>query len=141
MNPNDPKKNATNQQPNPQVSSVPSHYKEGAPVGSTEPFIKDLSSEEQISTEVKELGVEQKRENFSIPAELKESGFRQSGISAPVNYKPTLHLPINDEKIEQGLHANILSSIRWLSEWCKFQLKRLHLAIKVIHGRVIRVRS
>lgn len=132
MNSNDKKKT--------QVSSTSSLSKEKELVGSTEPYIKDLSREEEISTEVKEMGVTQKKENIEVPPDLQQFGVRTSGFSTTVPYKPTLHLPITDEKIEEGLHASILSSLRWLSEWCKFQLRRLHLALKVIHGRVMRVR-
>ncbi len=108
-------------------------------VKSSEVEARDLTSELEIPKEVQNIGVVQRKENIEVPPDIANLGVRQAGVSVPMA-QPSLKLPIDDIKIIQGLQLNILSSLRWLSEWCLFQLKRVHLTLKVIGGRVVRVR-
>ncbi len=114
--------------------------KEKEPVGTKESFLKEVGSEVEIPAEVQRSGVVPRTEKIEIPPDLKQIGLTQTGLATPVPFQPTLNLPITDEEIEKGLHASILTSLRWLAEWCLFQLKKAHLTLKVIKGIVRRVR-
>ena len=47
--------------------------------------------------------------------------------------------PLSDEKIVTGLHAPVTSSLRWLATLAEYLLKMMHVQLKVVSGRVIRV--
>ncbi len=102
--------------------------------------------EEAITDEVKEIGVEVYPETIEVPPALQKLGVSASGPSQPVVHQgasgtKTVALPISDDQVVKGLHANIASSLRWLAEWCVRQLKKGHVALKVIHGKVFRVHT
>lgn len=82
--------------------------------------------------------IEARPETVRIPKELKKIGV--VSVVNPIfkNYKPVV-LPLSDQSIEQGLHAPITSSFRWLAELCLYILKQAHLTLKKVHGRLVRV--
>lgn len=70
------------------------------------------------------------------------------GVSTPVATKAvsdtattSLTLPLTDDQIALGLHAQILSSLRWLAEWCLRQLKKAHMHLKKAGGHFIRIKE
>lgn len=50
-----------------------------------------------------------------------------------------VQLPISDEEIIEGLEKPYTSSWRWLSELGVYLLGQAHIALKTIHGKVVRV--
>ena len=132
-------KTADNQKPSP-VQTGGAISKEKEAITFSPSPLKEVK-EVEISKEAKEEGVVQRQEEIEIPEEIAKIGVAKTGISVAVSYEPTLKLPISDERIEQGRHQSILTSFRWLSQWCIFQLKKAHLLLKVIHGKVKRVRD
>ncbi len=83
--------------------------------------------------------VEEREEKVKIDEELRKLGLRPvSGTIKFPDYK-NLQFPISDEKILEGLHAPISSSLRWLSEFAVYILKKFHIKLKKIHGKVVRV--
>lgn len=115
--------------------------KEKEPLGTTpESYLRELGKEHEIPQEVRKIGVVQRQETVEVPEDIQQMGVHLTGISTPIPFQPTLKLPITDEEIEKGLQASIFSSLRWLAEWCIYILKRFHLTLKTIHGRVRRVR-
>lgn len=82
--------------------------------------------------------VEVRKEQIEIPADLEEMG-----VTADETTKFPTHqdikLPLSDEKIEKGLHQPVTSSFRWLAELCVYILKKAHLGLKNIHGKITRV--
>lgn len=139
----DPKKqqplNTTSQPLNNRVSGSPGIGKEKEIGRTGESVISELGQEQELTPEVAKAGVVIKPEQIEVPPDLTQLGVKQTGFSTPVSYQPTLKLPIADDEIVEGRHANIFSSLRWLSEWCTLVLKRFHLTLKVIRGKVTRV--
>ena len=84
--------------------------------------------------------LDHRKETVTVTDDLKKMGVNVS-IQEPVfkSEVPVIELPISDEKIENGLHAKITSSLRWLAEFCLYRLRQAHLTLKKIHGRVFRV--
>lgn len=103
---------------------------------------------------VKEVG----HETDSLPKEVVSAGVTIHPTTIPIS-KPvaamgvqpgqanipmptaTVALPITDDQIAQGLGTSIRESIRWLAEWCVRRLKQVHVGLKSVHGKLIRVTS
>ncbi len=126
-----------------QSSSAP-HSKEGEPirtqaaesvsrseviVSESEPYIEDKELEQfiEVKTDIPE-----------IHPDLKKAGL-QAIDTTSLDPRQRVHLPISDEKVMEGLDQPVSSSFRWLAEIAQFMLRRAHLALKRVHGKVIRV--
>jgi hypothetical protein len=88
----------------------------------------------------KEVGsyIQPRKEIIELPPDLQKIGLQTTSSTKFPSYQ-TVALPISDDKILQGLHAPIYSSLRWLATLCLYLLRKAHLALKVVHGHVIRV--
>lgn len=129
-----------NNQQKPSQPTVSTFNKEKEVIKPGETLIRELGKEVEIPPEAQQAGIVQRQEQIEIPPEMVQMGIRPTGISTPVPFQPTLKLPITDERIEEGRHQSIFFSLRWLSEWCLYILRRFHLTLKMIHGKVMRVR-
>lgn len=141
MTDNKTQNNSSNIVTQPVPSGVHSSGKESEPAATSTDYIMEVGSEEEISSEVSSVGVISQPERIEIPPDLQQVGVTPVGGSVPLPNPPTLKLPIPDEQIEKGLHEKIWNSLRWLAEWCVFQLKKAHYRLKTINGKVIRVKS
>lgn len=127
-----------------QASQQGSHSKEGEPprIQSVETIQSDeaVTSETEPTIEDKELEkyIEVERDVPEIHPDLKKAGL-QAIDTTSLDPKQRVHLPIPDEQIMEGLDEPISSSFRWLAEFALFMLKRAHLALKRVHGKVVRV--
>lgn len=119
------------------VGSV--HKERGPAVKVSESYYSEKATTPELTKEVEESGVKARQEEIRVDVELQSIGVKPTGTSTPMPTNPTIILPIPDDEVEKGLHQKIFYSIRWLAEWCMFQLKRAHLTLKVIHGKVRRI--
>ena len=104
--------------------------------------LQTASLEIQPQKEVLDAGMRVLQDNIPVPPDLKRMGVSQSGPTAsltPMTPAPAIALPITDPQIVAGLHMQIYSAIRWLAEWCIRKLKKAHMTLRVIHGKVTRV--
>lgn len=110
----------------------------------TEPQpIKQEADEVDVKVEKEE---EEKLENFfqtrqesiELPPDLKRLGLKTPPVSVVSKYQQ-VKTPISDDKILPGLHAPITSSLRWLATLAFYILKKAHIGLKTIHGRVVRI--
>ncbi|MFH0864391.1 MAG: hypothetical protein V1858_04900 [Candidatus Gottesmanbacteria bacterium] len=146
------KTNQTSNNPIPQMlppdMPVPSAAKpQGTSIGAKEKEIfaqqdetalEELRKEMELAPEVKEAGIEVKKEQVEISEPVQKMGVVPSDINQPVT-PITANLPINDDKIVTATTAPVITSLRWLVEWCIRQLKKVHIRLKKVHGRIIRV--
>ena len=106
--------------------------------------IGEVSTEVELAKEVSDVGVEKRGEVIAeLPPDIKKLGVTQSGPSVPVTVTqslPQVSLPLSDNQVLVGLHASITSAIRWLALWCIKKLAHAHLVLKVIHGKIVRVK-
>lgn len=103
-----------------------------------ETALEEIRKELEVAPEVSEAGLEVKREEIELPPPLPKIGVTQTGAELPVS--PTaVSLPLTDDKIVTGTGAPVISSLRWLVEWCLRQLKKVHIRLKKVHGRITRV--
>lgn len=100
---------------------------------------KDISEvvENIISQEVSPH-VEVRKEAIDLPPDLSKMGVRSALATKFTKYKKIV-LPISDEGVARGLRAPINSSARWLAEYCVLILKKAHMGLRIIHGKVRRV--
>lgn len=95
--------------------------------------------EHQPEEEVKPF-MQSRAETIEIPPDLKKMGLQPTTTTQFPSYQ-NIKLPLSDDKIIAGLHQPITSSIRWLATLAIYLLKQVHLVLKVIHGKVVRVIS
>lgn len=129
-------KNQNNPQPAVSVGSI---HKERELAKPAETYFSEKTTTPEISKEVENAGIKARHEEIRVDVELQNIGVNATGTSTVVPANPTVVLPIPDDEVEKGLHQKIFLSISWLAQWCIFQLKRAHLTLKIIRGRVMRV--
>ena len=124
------------------ASSAIGKEREGPPLSTSE-VISEITQEVPLSKEVERAGVEVVKDTIELPPDVKKLGVTPTGASTPVaaTTLPQVVLPISDQTVVIGLHAQILSSFRWLAVWCLKRLKKAHIVLKNIHGKIVRVKS
>jgi hypothetical protein len=103
--------------------------------------IVDLGRELDLPKEVTAAGVSQHPTVVSLPHPVAAQGVQPAGQNVTSGSGATVTLPLTDEKIEEGLHAGIGSSVRWLAVWCVRQLKRMHIGLRKVGAAWVRVRE
>jgi hypothetical protein len=141
----DPQSVASSANPSvvPSVPVTPTGAKEVEP-GDIAPQegLRDVTGQEaEIPKEVFSAGVRIRPTTVQVPPRVSKMGVRPAGHNIPVQTTTTVTLPMTDDQIAQGLHESITSSLRWLSEWCLRRMKQLHIIVKMVHGKLIRVKA
>ena len=73
-----------------------------------------------------------------IPADVAAAGVQVAPAVVSAN-EPVLELPLPDDQIPVALKKPVSSGMRWIAEICLYMLRKAHLKIKTIHGKVTRV--
>lgn len=102
------------------------------------PELTEVGKEMPLPAEVVQAGVTMHPTSVPIPPAVARMGVTQVGHTAPVAPAVAIALPLSDDQIAEGLHQGIISSWRWLAEWCVRQLKQAHVMVKTIHGKIVR---
>ena len=84
--------------------------------------------------------VRKRHEKVKLDTELKKAGVKTTEQVTFQKYD-TIKLPISDESVVKGLHKPISSSWRWLSTLAMYILKKAHLTLKSVGGKIIRVKT
>jgi len=95
--------------------------------------------EHEPPQEVREY-VEAKPETVKIPPDVKKAGVEAVSVPKFQTYAD-VKLPITDDKVIAAMHQPITSSVRWLATLALYLLRQAHLKLKVIGGKVVRVRE
>ena len=103
------------------------------------PIVTEVGKEAALAPEVARAGVRMQSDTVVLPKPLQDLGVTVVGPTAksPVNV-PVIVLPLSDDQIALGLHQSLMTSWRWLAEWCKRQLQAVHLTLKTAHGKIVR---
>ncbi len=126
----------------PQVNytSVGDKEKE-APRSNASEIVQEVGKQVEIPPEVEKAGVIHYKESVEIPPDVKKMGLTPSGGNVPiVSQTPQVTLPVSDMIVYQGLHTDFTNAIKWMAVWCIRKLQKAHLALKNVHGKIIRVR-
>lgn len=129
--------------PSPVISTSPSGAKEVEPGGlAPQEALRDATGHETlISQEVASAGIRVRPTTISIPPKVSQMGMKPAGLNIPVQTTTTVVLPLTDDQIAVGLQQSITNSWRWLSEWCVRRLKQMHVAVKSVHGKLVRLNA
>lgn len=100
--------------------------------------LEEVGAEIELSPELEKAGLEKFRETIELPPDVRKMGVQAVGPSQPVTPATTINLPLTDDQILVGLHAQIITSLRWLAEWCIRRLKQIHVHLKKMGGKVVR---
>jgi len=111
-------------------------HKEAEPATSEKFEIKEVV-EHKVEEEVRPY-LSPRHETIELPPDLKQFGLQPAATTQFPAYQ-NIKLPISDEKVVVGLHAPVTSSLRWLATLAIYLLARVHLGLKVVHGKVVRV--
>lgn len=105
---------------------------------------KEITTEVEVSAEVVQAGVKKIPDVVELPPDIKKLGVSPSGPTSPVTSAvamPQVVLPIPDQNVIAGLNAQVTSAFLWLATWCVRKLKKAHITLKVVHGKIVRVLS
>jgi hypothetical protein len=128
--PTDPIQGSTNKSNEPTVSSISYGGKEGESfsISPAELPLKGVGIEVDLPKEVQAVGVQVHPTTVQVPTIVASQGVQSVGQNVPVT--PTsgssISLPLTNDQIELALKKNTTQSIRWLAEWCVFQIKKMH---------------
>ena len=119
--------------------------KEGETPPAAKETAQEVVSEIELNHEVKEAGVEKRGEVIvELPPDVKKLGVTQTGATTPLSAVTSVaqvSIPITDSQVVVGLHAKVTSSLAWLAQWCIKKLKKAHVVLKIIHGKIVRVKA
>jgi hypothetical protein len=102
-----------------------------------ESLIKETEIEHEIPKEVQPY-ITVNEDALNVSPNLQRFGLKPVSPTGPSIFQ-SVKLPITDDKVIEGLHKPITSSWRWLSELSLYLLHHAHLALRTIHGHVVRV--
>ncbi len=94
---------------------------------------------DSLPKELASAGVTIHPTTIPVPQPVAKMGVAPVGANVPMPATSTV-LPLTDDQIATGLNQSIASSWRWLATWCMRRLKQLHMGLKAIGGKVLRVK-
>jgi hypothetical protein len=139
----------SNTNPNNKLSNsgaaISSGSKEHAPLGGSAEYVSGAPQEIEIPKELKEIGVEDISGTIELPPEIKKLGVTAVNQSQPIapsdSSLPKVALPISDDAVVKGTHAGVGEAFAWLAVWCMKRLRKAHVLLKVVHGKIVRVKG
>lgn len=102
--------------------------------------LHEIVAHESVPEEVQDY-IEVKKDHIELPSEVQEAGVEEITHTPSFPTYQQVKLPLSDEAVISGLHAPVSSSKRWISEFARYLLWQAHLTLKVIHGKVTRVKT
>lgn len=142
MNPADTNNQKSNTDSQQSIQNGISKERELSSIGSVSE-VKEITPTMEIPREVESAGVSEVGKPTELPPDIRRFGVSHSGANTQIVIpaSPNVTLPISDQQIVVGMHAKITSAFRWLATWCIRKLKKAHLTLKIVHGKILRVRT
>jgi hypothetical protein len=88
-------------------------------------LLQEVPQVPEISTEMKEHGVEVGSETVELPQEVKQAGVEavdDLAVYEPPKENLTPNIPLTTQQMQKGLHAKVADSLLWLVYWCIRQI-------------------
>lgn len=87
----------------------------------------EQNKDTELPKEVSAVGVTMQGTTVILPKIVASLGVKViNPVAVPATISKTITLPLTDDQIAKGLHESIISSVRWLAQWCERRLKQLH---------------
>ncbi len=126
--------------PESQPAPMPAAGKEQEPpVRGESAGLREIGQDIELPKEVGAAGMRVTPTTVAIPPSVSQQGVKPVGPVTTASASVPVSLPLSDDQIAQGLKQGVASSWRWIAEWCVRRLKQAHMAIKSIHGKLVRV--
>ncbi len=112
---------------NPPGGPVPSSVSAHKEIQKENLSFQEVPTYPEITSEMKEHGVEQMREEIELPEEVKKAGVESVDnltVYEPPKENLIPQIPLTTAQMQKGLHAKVADSILWLVYWCVRQIKR-----------------
>ena len=94
----------------------------------------------ELPKEVSAIGVRLQPTTIVLPRVVQNAGVQAVNPSASaIVIAPIVKLPLSDDEIAKGLHEGVISSVRWLAEWCVRRLKQVHIIVKDVGGKLVKI--
>lgn len=128
-----------------QIAKYKKNYYTPLPAKEMEPVIgREEQKDVKIVVEHKDLDQEI-RPHLKVREEIVEVSpdLQTMGVQATPTTQFATHQQLQalipDAEILKGLHQPPTSSFRWLAELALYILKRAHITLKTVHGKVMRI--
>lgn len=105
------------------------------------PVMTEIGKETELAPEVRQAGVRMQADAIELPKVASQLGVRAVAPAASPVAVAAVALPLTDDQIAQGLQQSLVTSWRWLAEWCARQLKQAHILLRSVHGATERVKN
>lgn len=114
----------------PQSLSVSPNGKEGGSFSiesKVELPLTPVGHEVDLPKELEQTGVKVQETTVPLPQIVTEQGVQSVKHNVPPHPTSgtTITLPLTDDQIEYALKQHVEFSIRWLAEWCTYQMKKM----------------
>ena len=118
------------------VSGIAKEFETGGVPQSEQ--LRPATPEIEVPKEVTGAGVTVQPTTVALPPNVAGMGVQPAGANVPAtpSDSPAANLPLSEEQIAKGLHESVMSSWRWLAEWCVRRLRQLHMGIRSVHGKL-----
>lgn len=102
--------------------------------------LSEIRKDLELGQEVKEAGVELlTHEEIELPPSVKQMGVTKVETEVNLPQVAPVSVPLADDQIVKSTGASVWASLTWLAQWCLRQLKKAHVKLKKVHGKIVRV--
>lgn len=125
---------ATPSYANPEIEPLPNE----SSLQDKEKFKYDERINSEFEKSPAQISFSDKHKTFKLHPDLKKAGLQAIETSS-LDKKHIVNLPLPDEVIISSLKKPPTSSARWIAEYAILILKKAHIALKIVHGKVVRI--
>lgn len=86
-----------------------------------ESYIEKVEKKPEID-EDDQTGMKKGADDVQMPAQITDDD--DQVVAESVDEEPKIDLPLTEEEVREGLHHKIADSVKWLSEWCVYVIKK-----------------
>lgn len=86
-----------------------------------ESYIEKVEKKPEID-ESDQTGMKKGADDVQMPKQITDDD--DEVVAEAVVEEPEINLPLTEEEVRDGLHHKIVDSVKWLSEWCVYVIKK-----------------
>ncbi len=86
-----------------------------------ESYIEKVEKRPEID-EGDQTGMKKGADDVQMPKQIIDED--NQIVAESVVEEPKIDLPLTEEEVSEGLHHKIADSVKWLSEWCVYVIKK-----------------
>lgn len=86
-----------------------------------ESYIEKVEKKPELD-EGDQSGMKKGADDVQMPKKITDDD--DQVVAEAVIEEPDINLPLTEEEVREGLHHKIADSVKWLSEWCVYVIKK-----------------